>query len=243
MQMEQKKTIPWYSGEHQDALFYLLIAIFILELAIGGIAFFYGIIHAVPEYEGGPPVARFPMLAWAAAAILTPVALLLIVHLTGSWLSGYLKGENLQNKKADISDADIPKSLKRFYASVQHAPVIVLFMAILFLGGALFFVDGAFSALTKFGNALVPYIPWIVISFSALLAFCFLIHAIMVYRQRKMENEYIWKREVLEKTGLVLIDKQNTALAGENIQGEPRALPVLDIKALPEIDKEDSDEK
>ncbi len=36
--MAQRK--PWYAGEHQDALYYLLIAIFFIELIVGGVAFF-----------------------------------------------------------------------------------------------------------------------------------------------------------------------------------------------------------
>ena len=68
----------WYKGENRDTIIYLLIAIFFLELIIGGIAFFYGIMHAKPSLAGGPPEAQFPILGWAIGAVAAPVALLLI---------------------------------------------------------------------------------------------------------------------------------------------------------------------
>ena len=46
---------PWYAGQYKDALLYLMIAIFFVELVVGGVAFFYGVMHAAPEVPGGPP--------------------------------------------------------------------------------------------------------------------------------------------------------------------------------------------
>lgn len=231
---------PWYAGEHKDALLYLLIAIFFLELVVGGISFFYGIINAKPVESGGPPVADFPWVAWCAAAILAPVALLLIVHLAGSWVSRAME----QDEVAEVDEAgetenrgasNVPDGVNRFYASVRRAPAVVLLAATLFCGGALFFVDGAFAALGRLAMALVPYAPWLVASLGVLLAVCFIGHALMVYKQRKMENEYAWRREVLEKTGLVLMDKKSVALPMNNDQKTSgKTLPpgaIVDVTA------------
>lgn len=224
---------PWYAGEHQDALFYLLIAVFFIELIVGGIAFFYGIIHAAPEVAGGPPVARFPWLAWGLAAVLSPVALLLIVHLAGSWLSRALTRE-ADSPPDQIPDSEhLPEGMKRFYASVRHAPTLVLLLGVLLVGVSLFFVEGALAAIMELGKSLVPYIPWLAGSIGALLAVCFLVHAIMVYKQRRMESEFAWRREVLEKTGLVLVDKSSVALPQD---AEHAALVAPETKALLESD-------
>lgn len=241
MPEKQEKIKPWYAGENQDALFYLLIAIFFIELIVGGVAFFYGIIHAAPETPGGPPVARFPWLAWGIAAVLAPVALLLITHLAGSWLSRALTREEVNAAQTGGSDSEhVPEGMKRFYASVRHAPTVVILVAILCLGGALFFIEGAFGALMDISSALIPYIPWLAGSIGGLLAICFLVHAIMVYRQRKMEQEYAWRREVLEKTGMVLVDKASIALPQNAEQAARLALgphsgQILDVTeaALP----------
>lgn len=234
---------PWYAGDHQDALFYLLIAIFIVELAVGGIAFFYGIIHAQPEAAGGPPIAQFPWLAWALSAVLAPVALLLIFHLAGSWVSRANKSNDQDlgaQPQSAANEEELPAGMRRFYAAVRQAPTIVLLLAILLLGALLFFMDGALAALGRFGNGLLPYVPWLAGSAAALLGLCFLVHALMVYKQRKLENEYAWRREVLEKTGLILVDKNSIALPQNEEQKMLIAPEVgergqtLDVEALPQ---------
>lgn len=241
---------PWYAGENQEALFYLLIAVFFIELIVGGVAFFYGIIHAAPEVAGGPPVARFPWLGWGLAAVLAPVALLLVVHLAGSWLSHTLTREEDAAAAAGVKgDSEhLPEGMKRFYASVRHAPTLVILVGILLVGVALFFVEGTLAAILDLGKALLPYLPWIAVSLAGLLAACFLVHAIMVYKQRKMENELAWRREVLEKTGLVLVDKTSIALPQDASQAaliaaESSKLPpgeVLDVKSLPKGEENES---
>ena len=234
---------PWYAGEHRDALFYLLIAIFFLELVVGGVAFFYGIMHAAPESPGGPPVARFPWLAWCLAAVLAPVGLLLVVHLAGTWLSRTLErdatpqgeaGAAGQGPEAPAGEAALPEGLRRFYAMVRNAPTLVVLLGILLLGAGLFFAEGALSALGRAGVALIPFIPWIAGSLAALLAVCFLGHAWFVYRQRRMEQEYAYRREVLERTGMVLMDKSCVALPPQGADGAP-GLPAPAPTALPDV--------
>lgn len=232
---------PWYAGENQDALFYLLIAVFFIELAVGGVAFFYGIMHSTPETPGGPPIARFPWLAWGAAAVLAPVALLLIVHLAGSWLSQTLTRE--ENQGSGIDSEKLPEGMKKFYAAVRHAPTLVLLIAILLIGVTLFFVEGALAAILELGKALLPYLPWLAGSAAALLAVCFVAHAFMVYRQRKMENEFAWRREVLEKTGLVLVDKNSIALPRNETQAALIAPEQKALEAGEVLDVSDDAEK
>ena len=236
-------AVPWYAGEHKDALFYLLIAVFFLELVVGGVAYFYGIMHAAPETAGGPPVAHFPWLAWCLAAVLAPVGLLLVVHLAGTWLSRTLTREDAQaeagapgQEPPGAGQENLPEGLRRFYAMVRNAPTLVVLLGILLLGAGLFFAEGALSALGRAGVALIPYIPWIAGSLAALLAVCFLGHAWFVHRQRRMEQEYAYRREVLERTGMVLMDKSCVALPPSDAAGQPApGLPPAGAAALPEV--------
>lgn len=244
--MSERGRKPWYAGDNQEALFYLLIAVFFIELIVGGIAFFYGIMRAAPEIPGGPPVARFPWLGWGLSAVLAPVALLLIVHLAGTWLSGALTREARDTGPGGNGEEHLPEGMKRFYASVRHAPTLVLLLGILIVGVALFFVEGALAAIMELGKALLPYLPWIAGSLAAMLAICFVARAIMLYKQRKMENEFAWRREVLQKTGLVLVDKASVALPRDSGQSaliapETSMLPpgeTLDIESLPGGDED-----
>ena len=110
-------------------------------------------------------------------------------------------------------------------------------LGILLLGAGLFFAEGALSALGRAGLALIPFIPWIAGSLAALLAVCFLGHAWFVYRQRRMEQEYAYRREVLERTGMVLMDKSCVALPPSGTDGGQTApgLPPAPAGALPEV--------
>ena len=127
----------WYAGPYKDALIYLMVAIFFVELVVGGISFFYGVMHAAPDVPGGPPLARFPWLGWAVAAVLAPVGLMLIVHLSGTWVSRYLGREdgapadNGEDFAAD--DEQVPERLRRFYAIIRNAPTVVLLLGIMLL--------------------------------------------------------------------------------------------------------------
>ncbi|MDR2819728.1 MAG: hypothetical protein LBB60_04270 [Desulfovibrio sp.] len=235
----EKKTAearaPWYAGQYKDALLYLLIAILLTELVVGIIAFFYGLMHAAPETPGGPPLARFPWLAWATASVLAPVGLLLIVHLTGGWISHVLHRDQAETPDRD----EVPERLQRFYAIIRNAPTIVVLAGILLLGAALIFVDGALSTLALLGERLMGYTPWLAGSAAALLTVCYIAHRWFIYRQRRMEQEYAYRHEVLQRTGIVLVDKGCAPLprSGDETQylpaaGSAAALPqVLDVAA------------
>lgn len=228
----------WYAGPYKDALIYLMVAIFFVELIVGGISFFYGVMHAAPEVPGGPPLARFPWLGWAVAAVLAPVGLMLIVHLSGFWVSRYLgREDNIQGEQGNagqqVDDEQVPERLRRFYAIIRNAPTVVLLLGIMLLGAGLFFVDGAFSAIVRLGGALVDYIPWIAGSLAALIAVCYLVHRWFVYRHHRMQQEYEYRREVLERTGIVLVDKGCIPLPQNEMQRLALGGQVVEAKALP----------
>ena len=234
----KSRGVAWYAGPYQDALIYLMVAIFFVELVVGGISFFYGVMHAAPEVPGGPPLARFPWLGWAVAAVLAPVGLILIVHLSGTWVSRYLGREDGLHADAhaggqNADDEQVPERLRRFYAIIRNAPTVVLLLGIMLLGAGLFFVDGAFSAIMRLGSALTDYIPWIAGSLAALIAVCYLVHRWFMYRHHRMQQEYEYRREVLERTGIVLVDKGCTPLPQNEMQRLALGGQVVEAKALP----------
>ena len=233
--------VAWYAGPYKDALIYLMVAIFFVELVVGGVSFFYGVMHSAPEVPGGPPLARFPWLGWAVAAVLAPVGLMLIVHLSGTYVSRYLGREDAQQADAQggaghgADDDQVPERLRRFYAIIRNAPTVALLLGIMLLGAGLFFVDGAFSAIVRLGGALTDYIPWIAGSLAALIAICYLVHRWFVYRHHRMQQEYEYRREVLERTGIVLVDKGCIPLPQNEMQRLALGGQVVEAKALPPV--------
>lgn len=202
-----KARMPWYVARG-DTVIYLLVAVLLVEMVVGGVCFFYGLMHATPATPGGPPNIAFPWLVWALASVLAPVGLLLLVHLAGTWIS-----HTLDREEAPTADKGaIPERLQRFYSMVNTAPTVVLLLGILLLGASLFFVEGAFSAIIHLLEGLSVHVPWIVGSLATLLAVCYLAHRYFAYRRLHMEREYAFRQEVLERTGIVLVDKHTLPL-------------------------------
>lgn len=204
---------PWYGGRNREMVIYLLTAIFFLEMLVGGVAFFYGVMHAAPESPGGPPIARFPFLGWSVAAVLSPVFLLLLVRIIGGWISGSLDRTEAGGSAEEHAGTEIiPERVRNLYAIARNAPAIVVLAGILVLGSALILADGAVAALRDLVRELLPHLPLLG---AMALGFCgllYLIHRYFAYRQKRMEADYAYRREVLERTGVVLVDRHTMRL-------------------------------
>lgn len=194
----------WMESQHKDLIFYLAVAIFMLELIVGGVAFFYGLIHATPDPLGGPPKFQFPWLAYLLAAVLAPAALLLIVHLAGV---GLFRSINKDREQDEAWRQDLPERMRKVFAIIQGAPTVVLLVGLMLLGAALFYIDGAMNALFRLGAAAEPYLPWIIA--GVVLSWCvaFVGRTWLRYRSRRLEEEYAFRREVFEKTGMVIVER------------------------------------
>jgi hypothetical protein len=158
--------------------------------------------------------------------------LLLIVHLTGRWISHVVNRD-----EATVDKDAVPQRLQRFYAIIRNAPTVVVLVGILLLGAGIIFVDGALSALTQLGGKLMEYTPWIAGSTAAFLAVCYVAHRWFVFSQRRMEQEYAYRHEVLQRTGIVLVDQGCVPLAqnSQNPDGTLRIAQAETMKALPQV--------
>lgn len=199
----------WADSEHRDLLFYLAVAIFFLELVVGAVAFFYGVMHATPGVHGGPPRFQFPWLAYALAAVLVPAALLLIVHLAGVGLFRSLRSQ----EESAVWQQNLPERLRKVYAIIQGAPTVVLLIGILTLGVALFYIDGAVGALLRLGTTLEPYLPWIIGAVAVVLCVGMLGRVWLHYRSKRLEEEFRFRMEVLERTGVIIVERGSMQLA------------------------------
>ncbi len=236
-----------HDKQHKELVFYLSVAIFFVELIVGGVAFFYGIIHAEPGPHGGPPQFQFPWLAYGIAAVVAPAALLLIVHMAGVGLF-----RSIQKKTPEEEEAwrqNLPRRLQKVYAIIQGAPTIVLFLGVMFMGVALFYVDGAITLVMRFGEALLPFWPWIIGGLLGAICIMSLGKGYFTYRTRRMEHEYAFRREIFERTGHILVDKGVTPLslsagAYDADAGPTQAMisgKIHDTEALPSPSPSSSD--
>ncbi len=221
----------WYDDKNRDVVVYYLIAVFCLELIIGVIAFFYGITNAAPLTLGGPKLARFPWTGWTVAAVLAPVGLLLLLHLSGLFFSRSFSGSDGNENDGGV----VPERVQRFYSIVRHAPAVVILIALLAMGCAVLFVDSALDMVMAMGAALKPYILWIIGGVVVFLLFGYLGRLWFISRHKRMEQEYAYRLKVLETTGIVIMNKNCVPLRYEN--GKLQLLAQSDgngLKALPD---------
>lgn len=236
---DASKASHWAESRHKDIIIYLLVAIFLLELAVGGASAIYGIMHAEPVEPGGPPLPRFPWLGWGLAALLLPVGLLLILHLSGLLVARTLErpagGEPpTEGQSAGQAAAtSLPPHVERFYSIVRHAPTVVILLSLLFFGGLLLFVDGLVDTLGRLGGALLIYLPWIVGGLVIFLTVCYVTRQFFLYRHHQMEREYAFRQAVLERTGIILLPDGKTPL--EVPPSALNALPAGDAAAQPAV--------
>lgn len=198
-----------------------------LSNVLVGAAVVYGIMHAEPQVPGGPPLPRFPWLGWGIGALLLPVGLLLILHLSGLMVGRTLDrpadGAGPHTGGAGTGDAPLPPHVERFYSIVRHAPTVVILLSLLVFGGLLIFVDGLLESLGRVGMALLPYLPWLVGGLVVFLTVCYVARQFFLYRHHQMEREYAFRQSVLERTGVILLPDGKT----------PLQLPPTAVSALP----------
>jgi membrane protein implicated in regulation of membrane protease activity len=218
--------------QRRELWLYIAVSIAAVELLIAVGAVFFGFLGAGAR---GARAFAFPWLSWGASAVLAPALILLLVHLADVGLfrsSGKADSDEEWQKR-------LPERMRRIYRIVKGAPVVVVLLGIVLLAAAVMTLDGALAALRGLGEALIPYIPHIVVGLVVLAAVIIVAAAWLSYRTRRLMAEYEFRREVLEKTGVIIVDKGSTPLppggtgeipyaiaAAEDLQyGPPRALP------------------
>ncbi|MBQ7618124.1 MAG: hypothetical protein IJS50_04545 [Desulfovibrio sp.] len=213
----------WYEGKNKEIVIYYLIAVFFLEIIVGTTAFFYGVAHPIVSATSGQKFANFPWVGWAISACLTPVALLLLFHLSG-WF--FTRSLNEGQGANSVDSAKVPENVRLIYSMLSNAPVIVILLGLIALGAALYFLDTALGTLR-------PYIPWILGSATVFLIICYIARLIFLARHNRLEREYAYRMHVFEKSGIIITDKMSVPLTAEDIVTSRNALASQDTQALP----------
>ncbi len=210
--------------QRRELWLYLAVSICAVELLLTVAALLFG-------FMGGDGKPAFPWLAWGVGVVLAPALLLLAVHFADVGLF-----------RAAPDDAEwqqhLPERLQRFYRIVKGAPTMAVLLGIVILGAALLTLDEVLNALARFGSVLVPYIPHLVVGVAVVILAVVGAGVWLAYRTRRLREEYDFRREVLERTGVIIVDKGSTVLPGPGTPdgGLPKTLEAGDVfeaKALP----------
>ena len=213
--------------QRSELWMYLAASIVAVEVMVFAAALLFGFMRGAVQGKSGTLV--FPWLSWTAAAIILPAVILLCVHMAVGLFSSSGK------EKDEEWQRHLPEKLRKAYSIIARAPAIVLLFGLLLLGTALFTIDGALQAMESLLVLLLPYIPHILIGLGILLAVIGVSAFFFAYRTRKVYAEYEYRRAVLEKTGMVIVDKRSLVLQpGEGMQGYFTPIAATEAaKALP----------
>jgi hypothetical protein len=239
--------------QRRELKLYLLAGAAALEFMLASGALLYAFVNG---YTGpdGRFVFAFPLMAFAAAALLVPALLLLFVHLADIGLfrerkrgsapdadaSGTLRAEGGSAGGQDAANAEawealLPERPARLFRILRGVPAVALLVGIILLSAALLTLDSVLGALGRVASVFTPHAEMLVVCLSA--AACFVAAGVLLlrYRTRKMREEYAFRREVLEKTGVIIVEKGSRALPPDGMEYTARVLPAveLDRPALP----------
>lgn len=223
-----QRLSPLLEKKRRELLLYLSVSIAAVEMLLLVGCIFYSFMSA--ETKGA---ASFPWLVWGSLAIIFPAVILLAVHQADVGLFR----RSVQNSDHDW-EKHLPERMQRIYRIIKRAPAVVVLLGLIVLGAALLTLDEAFSMLKSLGVAVQPHIPIIVSGIAAIAVITIVAVAWLNYRTRRLYAEYTFRREVLEKTGIIIVDKGSTALPPADGSTSPYTMleagsaPTAEPKAL-----------
>lgn len=219
--------------EQKNLLFYVAIGIVLVELAITVVAIAYAI-STGEQTPGGMIRFRFPWMAYLVSVVVVPALIMLIVHMIGMSFSRNLHGDTTPEPEVDER---VPEKLRALYSLIRGAPTVILLIGLVGVGLVLYYVDGVVSMLLRIGNSVETIAPWV--TGGLVVAWCvgYVGRMWFLYRTRRMEEEYAYRRDVLERTGLIILDSGRPMLPSEAAatQGVHQIAPQLaiDVSSAP----------
>ena len=214
----------------------VLVLVFVVEFFITVAALCWGIITTPPRQAGGSIRLDFPWIGWIAAVLLAPAAIVGLAHAMAGRDMAESTGSDA-HEEAWLSR--LPDRALKLYKIARNAPLFVVCIALVALGSTLLAIDSAFVLLTDIALALVPYAPYFI---GGVTLFAIAIAALMAwfrYSHNKLAADYAFRREVLERTGIILVDSKGKALLPPDGRADGSAIGLIGgenaelTKALP----------
>ncbi|EHJ49399.1 hypothetical protein DFW101_3401 [Solidesulfovibrio carbinoliphilus subsp. oakridgensis] len=215
--------------EKKNLLTFLSIGVILVEFAVTIAAVCYGIINS-QKLPDGTIQFRFPWIPYAVALILAPVAIMFVVNIIGMGFTRFFKGEPAMDEE---HMRYMPERLRRLISLSRGLPTIILLGGMILLGAALYYLDAVIQMLLRIGDHVEVIAPWVMLGLVAAWCLSYLVRMWFLYKTRRMQEEYAFRREVLERTGIVIVDGRKHIAADGRTLGAQNALPGRIIDVLP----------
>lgn len=199
-----KQAEPVRRSEYWTSVVILVfVAVFFISIA----AVCYGIIVTPPAAPGTIPTMRFPWIGWFAGVLVSTASILGFAQYTAGKNSGEVDDEAERAWASQLSG-----TAEKAYRIIKDAPLFMVCFALIALGATILVIDGAFGLVSGIVLALVPYAPYFI---GGVTAFAIAIAGLMAWfrhANNKLAAEYAFRREVMEKTGVILLDAKGKAI-------------------------------
>ena len=232
LNMEQKShpqpenPAPETNSQVQRGDFWIsvLVLIFVVEFFISIVALCYGIVMTPPRGEADSARIAFPWIGWFAAMLMAPALILGLVRLIAG------KRDPGQTLRETAWASRLPERALRLYRFMRDVPLFVVCLSLVALGATLLTIDSAFSLIRGIFLALVPYAPYFIAGMTLFAVAIATLMAWFRYKNNQLLAEYQFRREVLEKTGVILVDKRGKALLPPDGRADGYAIGAIDVQ-------------
>jgi hypothetical protein len=190
--------------ELKDLLRSYLVAIFIIE----GFIFFVSFLSQI-----GPENVPFPWKSYFFAAFTIPLTITFLLGIIILSFDRYIFGhQNISDEVSDIFQAasETRSRIQKFHASlyvIRQFPFLLGLLSLLVLSVTAYKLNDILVVVGHVGERTAHYLFIILAVLLAIAVVVGLIWMFLSYNLRKktLEYEFQYKKEVIEKTGLVLI--------------------------------------
>ncbi len=223
--------------EKKTLLSHLAVGICIVELFVTIIAIVHGVTNMHPASDGTMSY-NFPWKEYILSIFLAPIGIMFLIQLVGMGLSHIMMGDQELNDAA--SDA-VPERLKKWVNLVQGMPTMIILAGMLLLGALVYHLDVIMNSIVQLGQSFLELAIWIGVGLFAVWLISYLARMWLMYKTHRLQEEFAFRREVLEKTGIAIVDKKTIVTPdgkmltanGKFGRNDIKALPVVDIESTP----------
>lgn len=215
--------------ERKSLLAYIALGVIIVEFVVTVVAILHGVTNMQTMADGSMEYT-FPWKAYLVSVFLAPVGVMFIIQIIGMGFSRIILGDP---DLSDVAGEHMPERMKRWVGLVQGMPTAILLAGLLFVGLLLYNMDVVMGFLLKLGQTAAELALWVGIGIFVAWLISYVAKLWLMYRTRRMTEEYAFRREVLEKTGIAIIDEKTAITADGRMLTSGGETPTKTIDALP----------
>ncbi|MCT4533901.1 hypothetical protein [Halodesulfovibrio sp.] len=193
--------------EKKSLLTYIALGIIIVECVVTVVAILHGVTNLQPNPDGGMEYL-FPWKAYLVAVLLAPIAVMFIIQIIGMGFNRFINGDPVMEH---VDNEHIPEKMRSWIHLINGMPTTILLAGFLFVGMLLYNMDIIIGFILKLGEVAAELAIWISVGLVSAWIISYVCKMYFMYRTRRVSEEYAFRREVLEKTGIAIID-QKTAI-------------------------------